>query len=176
MTTAILAFILVFSVISYILYWFLLLPSNYTEDQEFMSLSFQNMSFYYPMVYINYNAIFILIISIVYNQSFAPYLLLTLQIIYLLFLIFARPYNTLRMINRSLHNISIIINQATSLTFLCIIIRWNSILGGNYQSQSNYELTVYCFLILAMLTLCIALTILRLYTFNREVNLKCCKK
>jgi len=63
-TAGILAFIIVFSMISYVLYWYLLLPDNFTEEQEFMSLRFQNMQFNYPIIFLAYQALFILTLSI----------------------------------------------------------------------------------------------------------------
>lgn len=174
--TGILAFIIIFSMISFVLYWFLLLPSTFTEEEEFMSLKFQNMSFYYPVLYLGYQAVFILIISIIYLQSFSAYIVLTLQLLYLLAIIYLRPYNTLRKFNKLFHNISIVINQVILIGITAIIIRWNSIIGTSYQPSSNTELTAYCFLILIFLFLAIAIAILRIVMFNKEVSFKCFKK
>jgi len=63
-SAGILAFIILFSMISYVLYWYLLLPDNFTEEQEFMSIRFQNMKFNYPILYLGYQAVFMLILSI----------------------------------------------------------------------------------------------------------------
>lgn len=103
-----------------------------------MSLKFQNMSFYYPVFYLGYQAIFILIISIIYLQSFSSYIVLTFQLIYLLTIIYLRPYNTLRKFNKLFHNLTIIINQVILIGITGIIIRWNNIIGSSYQSSSNY--------------------------------------
>ena len=103
-----------------------------------MSLKFQNMSFYYPVMYLSYQAMFMLILAIDYLQSYSSYLVLSFQIIYLLLIIYLRPYNTLRKLNRLLHNVTIVFNQAFVITFVSIAIRWNQIIGTDYQKQSNY--------------------------------------
>jgi hypothetical protein len=162
--------------ISFVLYWFLLLPNNFSEEQEFMSIQFQNMSFYYPVFYLGYQAIFILIIAITYHQNDSAYITLAFQIVYLITLIYLRPYNTLRKVNRLIHNITIIFNQVVVISFVAIAIRWNNIIGSTYQSESNYELTVYTFLILFFILISIALAVIRLVTFNQDISFKCCKK
>lgn len=134
----IIAFILIFSMISFVLFWFLLLPNNFSEEQEFMSLKFQNMNFYYPVLYLLYQTIFIFVISITYTQNNSAYIVLSLQLIYLLFLIYLRPYNTIRKLNKLVHNFTIIYNQIFLILFIAIVIRWNSIIDTSYQSQSNY--------------------------------------
>ena len=126
----IIAFIIIFSMISFILYWFLLLPSNFTEEEEFMSIRFHNMRFYYPLFYLSYQAILILVIVIDYLQTFTPYAVLSLQIIYLCAIIYFRPYNTLRKFNKLFHNMTIVINHIILIRMTGIIIRWNSIIGS----------------------------------------------
>ena len=141
-----------------------------------MSIRFQNMSFYYPVMYLCYQAVFMLLISIDYLQSNSSYIVLSLQIVYLLLLIYLRPYNTLRKLNRLLHNVTIVFNQAFVITFVSIAIRWNQIIDTEYQKQSNPELTAYCFLIFSFGLLAIILAIARLLTFNQDISFKCFKK
>ena len=162
--------------ITYILNWFLLLPNNFTEDQEFMNVSFQNMSFYYPVLYLAYQTIFILTISVINTISFTQYFLLSLQIVYFGFILFIRPYNTVRGLNRFIHNFTILYNQFVTIFVLVVVIRWNAIVDTSYQTQSNDELTGYSILILIFLLFAVLLAILRLVIFNREVSFKCCKK
>ncbi len=170
------AFILVFSLFSYVLYWFLLLPQNFSDDQEFMSLSFQNMNFFYPIVYIGYQSLFILTISILFIQRYSIYIILFLQIVYLFFLICKQPYNTLRRLNKTLHNATIIFNHFLTIFMTLLIIRWNSIVGSSYQILSSSEITAYAFLIGFMMIISLIMTILRLVIFNKEITFKCCKK
>lgn len=40
MLSGMVAFVLVFSMVSFVLYWFLLLPEDYTEDKDFIYLRF----------------------------------------------------------------------------------------------------------------------------------------
>jgi len=96
------------------------------------------MKFFYPTIYLGYQVFFILAISITYSQNFTIYTTLILQILYLLFLIIAQPYNTLRQINKTIHNATIIFNQIFTIFISAVVIRWNSILGTSYQVQSNY--------------------------------------
>lgn len=91
------------------------------------------MSFYYPVMYLSYQAMLMLIISITYLQSNSSYITLSFQIVYLLLLIYLRPYNTLRKFNKLLHNVTIVFNQAFVITFVAIAIRWNQIIGTDYQ-------------------------------------------
>jgi hypothetical protein len=172
----ILAFIIIFSMISFVLYWYLLLPANFSEEEEFMSIRFQNMSFYYPVVYLGYQAVFILVIAITYLQAYSAYAVLALQLLYLLAILYLRPYNTLRKFNKLFHNLTIVVNQVIAIGAVAIVMRWNSILGTAYQPSSNDELTAYCFLILVFLFLAILLALLRLLMFNKEVTFKCCKR
>jgi hypothetical protein len=99
-----------------------------------MSIQFQNMSFYYPVFYLGYQAIFILIIAITYQQFDAAYITLAFQLVYLITLIYLRPYNTLRKVNKLIHNFTIIFNQFVVISFVAIAIRWNNIIGSTYQS------------------------------------------
>jgi hypothetical protein len=141
-----------------------------------MSLRFQNMSFYYPVFYLAYQAFFILMISISYLQSFTQYAVIAFQNLYIIDLIYLRPYNTLRKFNKLFHNATSVLNQAIVITAVGIVIRWNSLIDTPGQSDSNYELTVQCFLLLFFLSLAVTMAILRLVMFNKKVNFKCCKK
>ena len=134
---AMIAFIMVFSVISFILYWYLLLPAGHNEEQEFMSLRFSNMSEYYPILYLAYQAILILSIAIGYALRLTVYVVLIIQIAYFFLIIYLRPYNTLRQLNKFLHNATIAFNQFTCIVVSYVVIRWNSIIGTPYQETSN---------------------------------------
>jgi len=141
-----------------------------------MSLSFQNMKFNYPIIYLGYQALLILTLSILPADFFIVYIILSLQIVYLIFLIIYRPYNTIHRLNRLIHNVTIVFNQASSLTCLSIIMRWNKIIGTPYQTESDSELAAYSILLIFMLFVSFGLTIFRLAIFNKEVSFKCCKK
>jgi hypothetical protein len=102
-----------------------------------MSLSFQKMKFNYPIIYLGYQALFILTLSILPAENFIVYIILSLQIAYLIVLIIYRPYNTIHRLNRLIHKVTIIFNQASSTACLSIIMRWNAILGTSYQVESD---------------------------------------
>lgn len=175
-STGILAFVILFSMISYVLYWYLLLPDNFTDEQEFMYLRFQNMKFSYPIVYLAYQALFILALSILMAKTYVVYILLVMQVGYLVGLLVYRPYNTLRRLNRFLHNSTIVFNQLSTIFCLCVVMRWNAIIGSDYQQHSEQELTVYSFLMMCMLMISLGLAIFRLAIFNKEVSFDCLKK
>lgn len=123
--TGIMAFVVVFSMISFILYWFLLLPENHNEENEFMSLKFENMFLSYPIIYLFYQCIFILLVEILSTQSYTIYLVLTYQSVYFVFILIVRPYNTVRIFNRILHNFTIAFNQALCILVVGIVMKWN---------------------------------------------------
>lgn len=102
-----------------------------------MHLSFDNMSFYYPIIYLSYQSLFLLTLSICQERDFGSYLVLGLQTLYLLFLILVRPYSTIRNFNRFLHNATIIFNQLTTIILVCIIIRWNTLYSSESQIISH---------------------------------------
>lgn len=87
-----------FVIFFYLTSWYVFLPNNFTEGDIFMRLSFKNMKFYYPLLYIMYKLILIMLISIFYTKDFTEYLVLGLEVVYLLLIIVLRPYNTI--INR----------------------------------------------------------------------------
>jgi hypothetical protein len=141
-----------------------------------MNLKFDNMSFYYPPIYLTYQAFFILAIAIFDHLSFDIYLVLGAQVLYLIFLMVSRPYNTLRNFNKFMHNITIIINQLTTIIVVAIVIRWNTIYGTDSQIDSHTETSIYFFIILTLLVITLTLAIIRLAIFNKDVNFKCNKK
>jgi len=98
-----------------------------------MSLRFSNMSEYYPILYLAYQAILILSIAIGYALKLTIYIVLIIQILYLFLIIYLRPYNTLRQLNKFLHNATIAFNQFTCIVVSYVVIRWNSIIGTAYQ-------------------------------------------
>jgi len=101
------------------------------------------MKFNYPIIYLGYQALLILTLSILPADFFIVYIILSLQIVYLIFLIIYRPYNTIHRLNRLIHNVTIVFNQASSLTCLSIIMRWNKIIGTPYQTESDSELAAF---------------------------------
>jgi hypothetical protein len=50
------------------------------------------------------------------------------------------------------------------------------LIGTPDQSGSHYELIVYCLPILILLALAVAMAIILIAMFNKEMNLWCCKK
>lgn len=141
-----------------------------------MSIKFRNMSFYYPIIYLAYQTIFILIISIDYGQPLTIYVVLSVQVIYLLAIIYLRPYNTLRKFNKLFHNVTIVFNQIFLIGVTCIVISCNLAVGSPSQSSTNLQLTVFCFMIVFFLALAITMGILRLAMFNKQVNFNFLKK
>ena len=133
----ILALIIVFSMVSYVLYWYLLLPDNFTEEQEFMFIRLQKMKFNYPIIYLGYQSLFILTLAILVAQPYVVYILLALQVCYLVFIIVLQPYNPIQRFNRFMHNLTVVFNQLSTIFCLAIIIRWNSIIGTDYHKQSS---------------------------------------
>jgi hypothetical protein len=91
-------------------------------------------------------------------------------------LMVSRPYNTLRNFNKFMHNITIIINQLTTIIVVAIVIRWNTIYGTDSQIDSHTETSIYFFIILTLLVITLTLAIIRLAIFNKDVNFKCNKK
>jgi hypothetical protein len=162
--------------ISFVLYWYLLLPEHYSEEKEFMYLQFAAMMPGYPIIYLTYQSLFILVISILHLRNFTVYGLLGIQLIYLIILLVARPYKTVRVFNKFIHNLTIIYNQLLTIVVLALVMKWNTLYGNSSQFQSDGETTIYLFLILAMLTIALALAIFRLAIFNKEITVKCCKK
>jgi hypothetical protein len=96
------------------------------------------MKFDYPIIYLGYQTLFMLTLSILPSEDYTVYIILIIQAIYFIFLIVYRPYNTFRKINRLIHNATVVFNQAASITCLGVIMRWNSIIGTAYQTKSNH--------------------------------------
>lgn len=102
-----------------------------------MTLRFQNMKLYYPIMYLSYQTLFITVLSIYFAQSFTIYIILGLQLAYLIILLITLPYNSTRVLNQRIDNFTIIFNQITTILMTSVAIRCNSIIGTSYQSQSN---------------------------------------
>jgi hypothetical protein len=134
------------------------------------------MTFNYPVVYLAYQALFILTVSIINTQQLTIYIVLGLQIIYFIALIFYRPYNEVKNINKLVHNFTIGFNQCLGIAITGIVIRWNSLASAGSHIYSNSETTAEFFIIFIMALLALGLAVFRLIIFNREVNCKCCKK
>lgn len=83
-------------------------------------------------MYLFYQLLFILTISIINTLDLTIYLVLGLQLIYFIALIIIRPYNTIRKFNQFLHNFTIIYNQFVGLVVVAVIIRWNSFSRTTY--------------------------------------------
>lgn len=128
------------------------------------------MKFSYPIIYLFYQTIFIFVVSIYYHKNYTIYIILSLQIFYLLFIIRFWPYNTPRKINRILHNCTICYHQFVSIFMAIIILRWKTILSANQQLKSNMELQIYSFIVAILLILAIVLAIIRLSIFNKDVD------
>ena len=128
---------------------------------------------YYPIVYLLYQFIFILFVSIFNNFSPDVYIVLGILIVYLVAVIVMRPYNMTSKVNGFIHNITLIVNQLTVIITVAIIIRWNAIYCSNSQFYSNTEFMAYFFVIIVFLIITLVLAIVRLIIFRKEIN-KCC--
>jgi hypothetical protein len=126
-----LAFLVLFGVIFFILNWYAVIPDSLTEDTTYLCLRFRNMRFSYPVVYLLYQIIFICLNSIYYTRDFTVYILLGIQIGYAAFLFLFHPYNTPRKINRILHNGTILFNQIFLILLTGLTIRWKIMLGSS---------------------------------------------
>ena len=122
---------------------------------------------YYPIVYLFYQFIFILLISIFNDFSFDAYIILSFQIIYLVAIILMRPYNMTFKINGFLHNITIIFNHLIVITVVVMNMRWNAIYLTDNQFDNSAEFSAYFFIIIIFLIIELILTILRLIIFRK---------
>lgn len=95
------------------------------------------MKFYYPVIYLIYQCLYISTVAIYYRYDFSVYVVLTMQIVYFLLLLWLWPYNTPRKINRILHNVSILYNQFVSIFIVFVVLRWRVLLPGELQVKSN---------------------------------------
>ena len=141
-----------------------------------MYLKFDNMMLGYPTFYLIYQSFFILAISIFHDDQFAIYVVLGLQVVYLVVIVIVRPYNTVRNFNRFLHNIAIIYHQLALISVVVVVLWWNTVYSTQQQIDSNMTTTALAILIIFFLLLSLVFAILRICIFNQEVALKCCKK
>jgi hypothetical protein len=169
-TVALASFMLLLIVVIFIFNWYVMLPSNFTEDEPYLALRFRNMKPFYPLVYLSYQLLFICLLSIFYQRDYLIYILLACQLLYFALLLYLWPYNTPRKTNRILHNCTVLFNQFLLILTTVCAFRWRSVLPGDLQLQSNLEFTVYLFLIVGLLLCSTVLALLRLCIFNKDVQ------
>lgn len=170
---ALISFLILFSIIIYIINWFIMVPDNLGEGEAFMSLRFRNMRLYYPVLYLIYQILHIAAVVIFYASDAAVYAVLALQLAYLALLLWLWPYNTPRKPNRILHNCTLLHNQLVCVLFSCAVLRWRALASGQAQVSSGREFTVYFFVLLALLLVAAVLAVLRLLIFDKDVH--CCQ-
>jgi hypothetical protein len=130
-------FLILFIVIIFIFNWYSMIPDTLTDGQVYHSLKFSNMKFFYPIMYLTYQIIFICSVSIYFHREYILYILIVGQVFYFGLIVYAWPYNTKRKVNRIVHNVTILFNQfilifVTSLTF-----RWKSILSAAPKDSNS---------------------------------------
>lgn len=162
--------------LSFVVYWYFFLPDDHPEYQEFLYLSFQKMSAGYPVVYLLYQLLIILTISLIDTESYTIYLVLGFQVAYLIIIIIYRPYNEVYTANRMIHNGTIIFNQCLLIFEVIAIIKWNNLYSQNNYIESNSEMTAYFLIIFISAFLALALAIFRLIIFNIPITGNCCKE